>query len=144
MLVHVRPLDLVEVAAVVGAATRAEWGLRRRTLPATADALGVRLREPAADGADAARTADDGTALPDWAVRRAHIAEIVMRRWPLGDTCLRRALVTGNRLAALSPELVIGVRPVTAGARVDAHAWVHVCGVDLDPLAPGYFALGAP
>jgi hypothetical protein len=67
-----------------------------------------------------------------------------MSRWPFGDTCLRHALVTGNRLAALGPELVIGVRPAATPGGVDAHAWLRIGGVDLDPLAAGYLTFGVP
>ncbi len=138
-LLRLRPRDVAEVVAVCGAAVRAEWGLRRRTLPATAGALGVTFR--AVPSADDQIVAPDRLALPPWAWRRARIARAVMRFWPLGDTCLRRALVTGNRLSDLGPELVIGIR-AGAAPRVDAHAWLRIAGVDLDPLATEYLAFG--
>jgi hypothetical protein len=142
-LTRVRARDLLEVAAVFSAATRTEWGLRYRTLPATARALGV--------GTHAIQSATQETivepdrlALPAWAWRRARIAAIVMRRWPFGDTCLRRALVTGNRLAPLAPQLMIGVHAAEAPQDVEAHAWLRIGGVDLDPLAAEYLPFGAP
>lgn len=142
-LARARPKDFFEAAAVLRAASRVEWGLRRRTLPATAGALGVALF---AGGLPSDRTPapPERLALPPWAWRRARIAFIIMRRWPFGDTCLRRALVMGNRLARLAPELVIGVRPAATTRGVDAHAWLRIGGVDLDPLASEYLAFGAP
>ena len=62
--------------------------------------------------------------------------------WPFGNTCLRRALVMGNRLAEFEPELVLGVRPNSEASRFDAHAWVRIGTVDLDPLASDYSVLG--
>ncbi len=141
-LSRVRARDLVESAVVICVASRAEWSLRYRTLPTTARALGIGiaavdpvLRE--------AISAPDRFALPEWAWRRARIAAFVMRRWPFGDTCLRRALVIGNRLAVLAPDLVIGIRAATS-RDVDAHAWLRISGVDLDPLAADYLAFGEP
>ena len=141
-LARARPKDLVEAAAVLSAAARVEWSLRRHTLPATAGILGVALfaGEVPSDGAP---TSPDRLDLPAWAWRRTRIAFIIMRRWPFGDTCLRRALVIGNRLAPLAPELVIGVRSNSVERGFDAHAWLRIDGVDLDPLAVEYLAFGA-
>jgi Transglutaminase-like superfamily len=142
-LAKVRARDLVELAAALLVATRAEWGLRYSTLPATALALGVGVHamEPAEQPA---RIQPDRFALPGWAWRRARIASLVMRRWPFGDTCLRHALVTGSRLAALDPEIMIGIRAAAAPQGIAAHAWLRIDGVDLDPLATEYLAFGAP
>ncbi|MCU1459179.1 MAG: hypothetical protein JWL73_3271 [Actinomycetia bacterium] len=135
-----RPSDAIEAVVIVTVAARVEWSLRRRGLPATAGGLGLTLLGGPAD--DEPAGVPDRFALPDWAWRRARIARIVLRRWPFGDTCLRRALVIGNRLATLRPELVIGVRPTTNERGVDAHAWLRIQGVDLDPLASSYLAFG--
>lgn len=142
-LARVRARDLVELAAASVVAARAEWGLRYSTLPATARALGVGVH--ALGPADQpAWIEPDRFALPDWAWRRARIASFVMRRWPFGDTCLRRALVTGSRLGALDPEIMIGIRSAGAPQGIAAHAWLRIDGVDLDPLATEYLAFGAP
>ncbi len=137
-----RPRDAVELLAICAATLRVEWCLRRQTLPVTARSLGMALF---ADGApvDTEPTLPAPFALPAWAWRRARIVDVVMRRWPFGDTCLRRTLVTGNRLARLDPELVIGVRVATTRRAIDAHAWLRIDGVDLDPLATEYLAFGA-
>jgi transglutaminase superfamily protein len=128
---------------VLHAAARVEWGLRRHSLPATAGALGVGLFAGGAPS-DGAPSSPDRLELPAWAWRRTRIALVIMRRWPFGDTCLRRALVIGNRLAPLAPELVIGVRPAAAPRGIQAHAWLRIDGVDLDPLATEYLAFGWP
>jgi hypothetical protein len=146
---RVRPRDFVEVGAVMVTAARVELALRRRTLPATAQALGLAF-SPSASGraANAADETDSSGAglrpLPAWATRRVSIAALVMRAWPFGDTCLRRALVTGSRLSSLAPELVIGVRGRSEPGGIDAHAWLRVDGIDLDPIASEYFAFGSP
>ena len=139
---HARPRDVAEAAAALTAATRMEWGLRRHTLPTTAGLLGLTLFAGGAPS-DELPSPPDRLDLPAWAWRRARIAALVMRGWPFGDTCLRRALVTGNRLASLAPELVIGVRASSASPGLDAHAWLRIQGVDLDPLAAEYLAFGA-
>jgi hypothetical protein len=144
-----RPRDFAEVAAVMITAARVEWGLRRRTLPATARALGLAFSPSASGSAAAAADETDSYGadlrrLPAWATRRARIAALVMRGWPFGDTCLRRALVTGSRLSSLAPELVIGVRGREEPGGIDAHAWLRVDGIDLDPIASEFLAFGSP
>jgi hypothetical protein len=63
-------------------------------------------------------------------VRRvARHVDYVYRRFPLPDTCLRRALVAGRLLTEHRPELVLGVR---TAPHFEAHAWLTVAGGILD------------
>ena len=141
LLRRAKPGDVVQAFAALWAAARAEWGLRRRTLPATAASLGLRF-EPTLEDEARPVTPEARVTIPPWAWRRAHIAQLVVSVWPFGNTCLRRALVMGNRLSAFGPELVLGVRPNDGATRFDAHAWVRIRGVDLDPMARNYLILG--
>jgi hypothetical protein len=69
--------------------------------------------------------------LPKWAKRRMRNVDRCMSRWPGGDTCLRRALVSGQRLHALDPVLRLGVRMLDG--QVLAHAWLEIDGRSMDP-----------
>lgn len=81
--------------------------------------------------AEAALLADPGVR------RRVHAVDAVLRRWPAGDTCLRRCLVLGHRLRSLQPRLRLGAVARDDG-RLGAHAWLVVAGVALgDPLEDG-------
>ena len=68
-----KPGDVVQAFAALWALTRAEWGLRRRTLPATAASLGLRF-EPTLEDTARPVTAETRVTIPPWAWRRAHIA----------------------------------------------------------------------
>lgn len=131
-LVHPQVVLAVLVALVV------EAGLRLCTLPRLTRLLGIRL-------AQGSEQQQQDMALPPslpvtWIRRRAVTVNGVLRHWPFGDTCLRRALVLGQRIRRLQPTLVIGVRHDDSGA-LAAHAWLVVAGVALDPLATQYEAL---
>ncbi len=56
---------------------------------------------------------------------RNHLANVdsIMRRWPFGDTCLRRSLILGKLLAGFNPKLLIGVG--TQDSKILAHAWIE-------------------
>jgi hypothetical protein len=68
----------------------------------------------------------------------------MLRSWPFGDTCLRQALVGGQRLRRLNPLLYVGVAKLDGEIR--AHAWLVVSGVVVDPMraASSYLSLAAP
>jgi hypothetical protein len=125
----------VQALLIVADATRIEFSLRRRGLPATVSTFGLRFGQ--------LEPTDDATrvALPTWATRRARIALLVMRFWPFGDTCLRKSLVIGSRLRALSPQLFIGVRAAGGAGDISAHAWLRITGIDIDPTNTDYVAL---
>jgi Transglutaminase-like superfamily len=120
--------------AVLVVAAGVEVALRVATLPSTARLVRISL---ALDQAPAADT-DERVPLPAWARQRLRAVHRVMRHWPFGDTCLRQALVGGQRLHRLSPCLRVGVKK-EAGA-VKAHAWLEIGGVSLDPTAPSAFS----
>lgn len=137
-----RPRDIPEGLLILGVAARVERSLRRDRLPETARIAGVTLaNDPHPD--DEAGSGAIAAALPSWALRRAYLVSLVMRRWPFGDTCLRRALVTGHRLSAMSPALVIGVRSLADDGPL-AHAWLRIDGVDMDPLSRQFLELTIP
>lgn len=81
--------------------------------------------------------------LPAWAARRLRIVGRVMGRWPVEGTCLRHALVAGQRVRALHPELKLGVAKDDSG-KVVAHAWLVLGGRSLDPSSGRFAELQVP
>ncbi|MGH8890099.1 MAG: lasso peptide biosynthesis B2 protein [Acidothermaceae bacterium] len=134
-------MPLREWPAVVACAAVAlvvEVGLSAVKLPALSRRLGVTLEygEPVPPA--------PGTylRLPPWALLRMRAAARVMRHWPFGDSCLRSALLTGQRLRRLQPILRVGV--AKDGTVIRAHAWIEISGVSLDPSAPSVFSVLQP
>jgi hypothetical protein len=120
---------------VMATALMTEVGLRTTKLPSLARFLGVPLSTaPSTQGV----LADARRPLPPWALRRHRAVGLVMGHWPMGDTCLRSALVTGCQLRELDPQLRVGVAKVDGQVR--AHAWVEVEGRALDPLGAAQYA----
>jgi hypothetical protein len=121
--------ELPAVVAAVLVAAGVEIGLRTLRLPTLARLAGTPLRD------------DDGTPpqvvdrlpLPPRLVLRLRAVRRVMRHWPFGSTCLRLALVSGQRIRSVRPALRVGVAKDADGVR--AHAWLDVDGVSLDPEA---------
>lgn len=124
------PRDWPAYAAAATVAAVVEIGLRTTTLPQLTRRLGVRL---ATDDhpAIAMPASPERLALPTRALRQLRVSVKVVRHWPFGDTCLRRALVAGRRLRHLDPVLQVGVAKVDG--TVQAHAWLEIDGVSLDP-----------
>ena len=125
--------DVVEVAAACGVLARIEWSLRHEPLPRTVARSRITIAPDDVPGTPGRPS------LPVWAKRRGELALAVLRRGPVPDTCLRRALLLGHRWAVLSPTLAIGVRETEGG--IAAHAWLRIDGVDLDPTAPDFAVL---
>ncbi len=129
---HPRHVRVIAVTIIV------EIGLHTTTLPRLARLLRVRLD---VDG----HPAQDGIALDPpvmLGIRRyGRAMDRVLRRWPFGDTCLRRALILGFLIRRLDPILCIGVRRDDAG-EIAAHAWLVVASVTLDPTAAQYLSFG--
>ena len=127
------------MVAVLPVAAAAELGLQltrrglpprvRLTLPRLAGLMGVRL-----DLTDPTPPAAVQAELPPWAARRVTAVDRVLRRWPFGDTCLRRCLVLGRRLDRLQPVLRIGPLRGPSGA-LTGHAWLEVGGRPLGEAA---------
>lgn len=118
--------------AVVVMFGRVELGLRRRTeLPRLCRQLGIHL----ADGAPT--VVPSPPANRDRVARQMRDVDRVARRWPFGDTCLRRCLVLGALLRQLGPTLVIGVRRNEVSAVV-AHSWLEFDGRSIDPASVSY------
>lgn len=131
---HPRHVTVIAMAVMV------ETGLRTMTLPRLTTLLRVRL------STDQEPPSNDGPVDPKTfprvrSSRYGRAIDRVLRRWPFGDTCLRRALLLGFFLRRHDPSLVIGVRRDDAG-RIAAHAWVVVAGVTLDPSAAQYQSFG--
>ena len=110
-------------------AVLAEACLRVMPLRRTAKLFGVGLGALSAEAAAS-------EPVPAWALARLRVVALVMRRWPVDGTCLREALVSGQRLRALDPCLRIGVK-----SRGVAHAWLEVGGRSLDPASEQYHEL---
>ena len=66
----------------------------------------------------------------------------VLRRWPFGDTCLRRCLVLGQRVRDLEPVLRIGVA-VGEDGTFSAHSWLEIQGQSLDVESRSFRQFGA-
>lgn len=140
--VPVREWPSVGVAVVVAAATEA--GLRVMRLPRLAALLGAPL---GLDQEAPLMPPDGGTARLSVAERRRlRAAWRVLRHWPFGDTCLRRALVSGHVLRRRKPVLRVGVAKIEG--RIQAHAWLEIDGVSLDPVGAATYrtfeAMGGP
>lgn len=129
--------EVPETLAVLVVACLMEVGLRSVRLPRLSRWMGVPLAddsvvvEPGPVATASART-----------TRRLNAADRVMRHWPFDDTCLRRALVTGQRLHDLHPLLRVGVAKVDGV--VKAHAWLEIDGRTLDPVGASQYAVLAP
>jgi hypothetical protein len=132
------PADRVAAAQVAAVLAAVEVGLRHRDLLDLAARLGVPVRS---DGGSTGRPSGGaGSTLEDRELRQLAAVPWVLRRWPLPETCLRRALVTGWVLRRHRPALLLGL---TADG-VTAHAWVEADGVaygagetvgDFEPLS---------
>lgn len=117
-----------EIVAVALVAAGVEVGVRTVPLPRLARLVGV----PLDTGAHRARPAGLRGEPSARTRRQLRATRRVMRHWPYGDTCLRHALVLGQRLRRLSPSLRVGVAKVDGEVR--AHAWLEVDGGVLDPI----------
>ena len=116
-------------------------GPRTRKLPRLATLVGAPLL--LADGAEILREQDPGFVLPPHARRQLAATRRVLRHWPFGDTCLRQALIAGQRLRRFNPRLQVGVAKLDGEVR--AHAWLLIHGRILDPLgaASSYLPLNS-
>ena len=110
---------LQAVVATVALAFVVEAGVRLLPLPRLARALGVPLSSSPPMGGP---RRGDLSILTPREQRRVWATDAVFRRWPFGDTCLRRALVLGRVLRHQQPVLRIGV---ARDQDVLAHAWVE-------------------
>jgi len=126
----VGPREWPSVLAAAVVATGVELGLRTMTLPRLAWVLGAPL-----DTEGTAPTMRSGPppGLSARQRRKVRAVQRVMRHWPFGDTCLRQALVCGQRLRRLHPTLHLGVAKIDGQIR--AHAWLVIDGAVLDLLA---------
>lgn len=126
-----------EVLRALGPMTLIELSLRTSDLTTTCRRLGVRH-----DLESAAPAPVEVAVLPRNTRAAVLAALAVVARWPAGDTCLRRSLLTGHRLRRLGPVLRIGVRRDEKGA-FSAHSWLEIEGRTLDPTASEFSVLGS-
>ncbi|MDQ1484805.1 MAG: hypothetical protein QOJ62_498 [Actinomycetota bacterium] len=129
---RLRDVPAVLAAAVVALAV--EIGLRTLKLSTLAQLAGAPLRSD-----DGFAPGVDRLGLPPRLARRMRAVRWVMRHWPFGQTCLRLALVSGQRIRSVGPVLRVGVMKDANGVR--AHAWLEIDGVSLDPEAPFEYAI---
>jgi hypothetical protein len=136
--------QLPGLLAAFGVAVFVEIGLRVTTLSRLARILRVPLATGQQASATAPQPGGNPAALPAWARRRIRATRWMLHRWPFGDTCLRQALVSGQRVRELNPLLHVGVTKLDGEVR--AHAWLVVSGVVVDPMraASSYLSLVAP
>jgi hypothetical protein len=127
--------ELPAIVAAAAVACAVEIGIRTMKLPTVARLAGTPLRT---DDGDPPREVDR-LGLPPRLVLRMRAVRRVMRHWPFGETCLRLALVSGQRIRAVRPVLRIGVAKDADGVR--AHAWLEVDGVSLDPEGSFEYAI---
>jgi hypothetical protein len=107
------------LACTVALTAVVEVGLRLVPLARLARALDVPLSTLPAP----VRTqGGDQAALAPSQRRWLWATNVVLQRWPFGDTCLRRALVLGYLLRRERPVLRIGV---AQGEEALAHAWIE-------------------
>lgn len=135
--------ELPETFAALVVAAVVEVGLRWTTLPRLAELLGTPLVASRSGGPDSP-SGPLVLVLPAKARRQVSATRRVLRRWPFGDTCLRQALISGQRLRRLRPELHVGVAKIDGEIR--AHAWLVIRGGVLDPryAADSYVGLTDP
>lgn len=134
-----KPRDYAAVLRAVLTQARIEWALHRRPLPELAAALGV----PLLTGPGAAATERFTERLTGEERRALRAVRRVLRHWPWGNTCLRRALGIGHVLRHRAPALRVGV--TKQDGAVKAHAWLEIDGRSLDPDAPAtYLSLVEP
>lgn len=140
MLGAVRLREWPATLAALAVMTVVEIGLRTTTLPRLSRWMGV----PLAVNGTAGNPAPGARLVLSHRTRvRLRAARKVARHWPFGDTCLRRALVSGQRLRRLGPELHVGVALVDGA--VAAHAWLEIDGFSLDPTSKSFAPLhGVP
>lgn len=133
---HFPPVDVAQLVVLAALLVVIEVALRTQRLDTVARRSGMQFLP--VDGAPNPQMGTDTRIALSPAERRwVNNVGRVVRRWPWDASCLRRSLLLGWVLRRRHPVLVVGVR-VTG--LVEAHAWVRVEGVDLDPAAASYVA----
>lgn len=127
--------DWPAICAAVAVAVIVEIGLRTTTLPRLAARLGIHLVPEHEDAPMPSMTQAEPDLTPR-ARRQFRSSLRVIRHWPFGDTCLRRTLVSGQRLRRYEPALQIGVARIDGSLRI--HAWLEIQGKSLDPGSDMY------
>jgi hypothetical protein len=126
--------NLATAAMLAWWAAVIEVGLRATTLPRVAKIVGVRIQ---VDGAHCGVEGSECVLRSPNELRQLNIAGRVLRRGPFEDSCLRRAMLAGRILRHRDHAVRIGVRKVDGA--VQAHAWLELDGVSLDPDAVDFY-----
>jgi len=118
-----------------------EVGLRTMPLPRLSRLLGAPLAVGEAGKEPHQMPSGAPVDLTHRQRRQVRTALRLLKRWPLGDTCLRQALVCGYLLRHRHPALHVGVAKIDGEVR--AHAWLTVGDAILDPIgsASSYLTL---
>jgi transglutaminase superfamily protein len=127
----------LEVAQVLLVTLLVELGLRVTTLPRLTKWCGIRLDVATGPLLDA-----PAVHLARPIRHQVRIVYGVLRRWPFGDTCLRRCLILGQRVRDLDPVLRIGVGTGEDGS-FTAHSWLEIQGQSLDVESRSFRQFGA-
>ncbi len=125
---RLRPADALQSLVIAFLLVFIETGLRTIRVERVARLLRVKFMETE-DTEHEGRS----TLLSENERRWTRNATRVVRRWPLDATCLRRSLLLGWILRRREPQLIVGVRK--RNDKIEAHAWIRLAGVDLDPEA---------
>lgn len=135
------PSEAYHTVAALGVTVLVEIGLRTLSLPRLAALVGAPIAWEDPGEQAGGETATSRVILSRDARLRVRAARRVLRRWPFGDTCLRQALVIGQRLRRLHPQLHVGVAKLDGEVR--AHAWLVIEGSILDTFhaASSYLTL---
>lgn len=119
-------------ATALAVAGATEVGLHTLPLPRLSRLLGTPLEMGAAGQEPKQLPSGSPVVLIPRERRQVRTALRLLKRWPLGDTCLRQALVCGFLLRHRHPALHIGVAKLDGEVR--AHAWLTVGDSILDPI----------
>lgn len=128
-------------ATAFAVACATEVGLRTLPLPRLSRLMGAPLAVGEAGQEPKRLPGGSRVDLTPRQRRQVRTALRLLKRWPLGDTCLRQALVCGYLLRDRHPVLHVGVTKLDGEVR--AHAWLTMGDSILDPIgsASSYLAL---
>lgn len=124
-----------EVLVALALACWVELRVRRTPLPHLAKQMGVVLL-------DTTGAANQTLVVTPNEALRLRAVTWVYDHWPRDESCLRRALVAGQRLRHRQPGIRLGVRRDPQGA-FKAHAWLEIDGVCWEAEALSYATLSS-
>jgi len=132
-VLRVGPSGWSRIGHTLLVARRIERSLKHEQLDVTASRFGARLSFGPPD-----RVAER-LSISDAERAELRIALAVLRTGPGNGTCLRRALVMADVLQHHRPVLRVGV--TKEAGLVEAHAWLEVSGIAVDPMSDREFVM---